>query len=127
MWTPVRWLCAIVVLMGIGMAVRVSERQSLAQTAPAQASNPVPVGVQPNATAEPGAPALATGQQPAVVDHGPDADPKKRRVAEESASLLKLANSLKSEMDKTTVDNLSISVIRRADEIEKLAHKMRSE
>jgi hypothetical protein len=29
-------------------------------------------------------------------------------------------------VDKTTADTLSLAVIRRADEIEKLAHKMRT-
>jgi hypothetical protein len=37
-----------------------------------------------------------------------------------------LANSLKAEMDKTTRDTLSVAVIRRAGEIEQLAHKMRT-
>jgi hypothetical protein len=37
-----------------------------------------------------------------------------------------LANSLKAEIDKTTKDTLSVTVVRKADEIEHLAHKMRS-
>jgi hypothetical protein len=36
--------------------------------------------------------------------------------------LLKLATELKAEVDKTTKDTLSLSVIRKADEIEKMAH-----
>ncbi len=53
-------------------------------------------------------------------------DPRQKQIAEESADLLKLASSLKAEVDKTTVDTLSVAVIRHAGEIEKLAHKMRS-
>jgi hypothetical protein len=53
-------------------------------------------------------------------------DPRQKQIAEESADLLKLASSLKAEVDKTTVDTLSVAVIRQASEIEKLAHKMRS-
>ena len=43
------------------------------------------------------------------------------------ADLLKMANSLKSEVDKTTMDVLSVAVVREADEIEQLARKMKGE
>jgi hypothetical protein len=47
---------------------------------------------------------------------------RKKQIAEDSAKLLKLATELKTEVDKTTKDTLSLTVIRKADEIEKLAH-----
>jgi hypothetical protein len=47
---------------------------------------------------------------------------RKKQLADDSAHLLKLANELKTEVDKTDKDTLSISVIRKADEIERLAH-----
>ena len=47
---------------------------------------------------------------------------RKKQIAEDSAKLLKLATELKAEVDKTTKDTLSLTVIRKADEIEKLAH-----
>ncbi len=47
-------------------------------------------------------------------------------ILDETANLLKLANTLKAEVDKTTQDTLSLAVIREAGEIEKLAHKMRT-
>jgi len=50
---------------------------------------------------------------------------RKRQLAEESAKLLKLATDLKVEVDKTSKDTLSINVIRKADEIEKLAHDVK--
>lgn len=50
---------------------------------------------------------------------------RKRQIAEDSARLLKLATDLKAEVDKTTKDMLSITVIRKADEIERLAHNMK--
>jgi hypothetical protein len=53
-------------------------------------------------------------------------DERKKQIADESANLLSLANSLKAEMDKTTKDMLSVTVVRKADEIERLAHKMRT-
>jgi hypothetical protein len=50
---------------------------------------------------------------------------RKRQIAEESAKLLRLATDLKSEVDKTSKDTLSINVIRKAEEIEKLAHDVK--
>ena len=50
---------------------------------------------------------------------------RKRQLADESAKLLKLATDLKVEVDKTSKDTLSINVIRKADEIEKLAHDVK--
>jgi hypothetical protein len=50
---------------------------------------------------------------------------RKKQLAEDSARLLKLATDLKAEVDKTTKDMLSLTVIRKADEIERLAHNMK--
>src|SRR5271157_872647 len=50
---------------------------------------------------------------------------RKKLIAEDSARLLKLATDLKAEVDKTTKDTLSLNVIRRADEIERLAHNVK--
>jgi hypothetical protein len=50
---------------------------------------------------------------------------RRKQIADDSARLLKLATDLKSEVDKTTKDTLSIHVIRKADEIEKLAHDVK--
>jgi hypothetical protein len=50
---------------------------------------------------------------------------RKKQIADESARLLKLATDLKAEVDKTTKDTLSITVVRKADEIEKLAHSVK--
>jgi len=47
---------------------------------------------------------------------------RRKQISDDSARLLKLATDLKTEVDKTTKDTLSLSVIRKADEIEKLAH-----
>lgn len=47
---------------------------------------------------------------------------RKKQIAEDSALLLKLATELKTEVDKTNKDTLSLNVIRKADAIERLAH-----
>jgi hypothetical protein len=50
---------------------------------------------------------------------------RKRQITDDSARLLKLANDLKAEVNKTSKDTLSLGVIRKADEIEKLAHTVK--
>jgi predicted lipoprotein len=50
----------------------------------------------------------------------------KQEVASECADLLKMATDLKTEVDKTTKDTLSLTVVRKAGEIEQLAHKVRT-
>jgi hypothetical protein len=50
---------------------------------------------------------------------------RKKQIAEDSAMLLKLATDLKAEVDKTGKDTLSLNVIRKADEIERLAHNVK--
>ncbi len=50
---------------------------------------------------------------------------RKRQIAEDSTKLLKLAADLKAEVDKTSKDTLSLNVIRKADEIERLAHDVK--
>lgn len=50
---------------------------------------------------------------------------RKKQIGSDSARLLKLATELKSEVDKTTKDTLSLNVIRKADEIERLAHDVK--
>lgn len=47
---------------------------------------------------------------------------RKKQLSDDSAKLLTLAMALKAEVDKTNKDMLSMNVIRKADEIEKLAH-----
>ncbi len=50
---------------------------------------------------------------------------RKRQINDDSARLLKLAGDLKVEVDKTSKDTLSLGVIRKADEIEKLARDVK--
>ena len=54
-------------------------------------------------------------------------DEKQKAIFDSSVNLLKLASMLKAEVDKTTADQLSVPVVRKAGEIEQLAHKMRTQ
>ncbi|MEI9980563.1 MAG: hypothetical protein WDN23_16530 [Edaphobacter sp.] len=53
-----------------------------------------------------------------------NADRQKRLVAD-TDKLLALATDLKQQVDKSTKDTLSVDVIKKADEIEKLAHSVK--
>jgi hypothetical protein len=66
----------------------------------------------------------------------PTLTPKQRRevmksnfekVKNDAAELASLANELRDELDKTSVDVLSMDVIHKAEKIEKLARKIREE
>lgn len=50
---------------------------------------------------------------------------QKREMNDDGMRLLKLATDLKAEVDKSSKDTLSVGVIRKADEIEKLAKSVR--
>jgi len=86
-----------------------------AQTVPAQPE-------QNAASPQPEAAQLA-----ALPPRPPDSSDPRKLVDWECADLLKLANDLKVAVDKTTKDELSLSVVRKASEIEQMAHKLRDD
>lgn len=89
-------------------------------------------GQQANGSTQPpapGRPAAAPATPPGPQGGSPNVDAeeaqRKKQIADDSARLLALATDLKVEVDKTTKDTLSLAVIRKADEIEKLAHQVK--
>jgi hypothetical protein len=86
------------------------------QPAPGSAAQP-PVAQAP-ATAE----ATADTSKPTTPQ-----TPQQKQLADDTAKLLTLANELKAELDKSSKDTLSLSVIKKAEQVEKLAHKVRDE
>jgi len=92
-------------------------------------------GLQQNASLNPPSEqSSAPGSNPANGANDPQTSTKsldaanaerKKLVADESARLLKLATDLKAEVDKTTKYTLSLNVIRKADEIERMARDVR--
>lgn len=134
--TGTLWFCAfaglLVVAMATGSGVRIIFAQSAqpssgdqAQTNQEQVTPATADASTANLSGGTGAQAPSQVQQDNSDSHEVVTDPKKKQIAEDSANLLKLANGLKAEVDKTTVDTVSVNAIRQADEIEKLAHKMR--
>ncbi|HEV2325575.1 MAG TPA: hypothetical protein VGS10_16615 [Terracidiphilus sp.] len=71
-----------------------------------------------NSTAPAGAPETAAKDAPAVPLTG---------VAAQCANLLKMATNLKTDVDKTNQDVLSVAVVRDAGQIEEMAKKMRTQ
>jgi hypothetical protein len=65
-------------------------------------------------------------EAPAAQQNAPASNAEaKKQVADESARLLKLATDLNAEVSKTTQDTLSLAVIRKAAELERLAHDVK--
>jgi hypothetical protein len=52
---------------------------------------------------------------------------RQKRLVADTDKLLTLATDLKEQVDKSTKDTLSVDVIKKADEIEKLAHNMKDQ
>jgi type VI protein secretion system component VasF len=50
---------------------------------------------------------------------------RQKKLVEDTTKLLALANELKVAVDKSNKDTLSLDVVRKADEIEKLAHSVK--
>ena len=50
---------------------------------------------------------------------------RQKKIIADTGRLLELATQLKTEVDKSTKDTLSMDVIKKADEIEKLAHSVK--
>lgn len=110
------WFCvsacfALVIAAGLGLL------RGHAQSSQSQNPTPVPIAANtvPAVTGKPDEPATANASQ----------DPQKQEIASECADLLKMATALKTEVDKTTKDTLSVTVVRKAGQIEQLAHKVR--
>ena len=111
------WICSLAGLLAIAMALPLELR-----SVHAQISSPQAAAQQDSAS-----PAQDTGTQarPLETPDSAPTDPRQKKIADDTANLLALANRLKAEVDQTTVDTLSIGAVRDVQEIQRLAHKMR--
>jgi hypothetical protein len=119
------WLGVLTGLIGIAIVPIVGQGK-LQQGPPSPPPNPP--GVTPHQIyPTPDAKGMTDGdpEQAQQANYEAENAERKRRIADESAKLLKLATELKAEVDKTTKDTLSLNVVRKADEIEKLAHSVK--
>ena len=110
-------ICAIILLAAGAVCIAQNDHPASAQKekpgAPATAS--ADAARQTTNPAEPAKEQRAAGGE----------NERKKQIADESTQLLSMALALKAEVDKTNKDTLSINVIRKADEIEKLARTVK--
>jgi hypothetical protein len=132
------WICSLAGLFLVALSAGAGGRAPQGQTE--EPTTAVPS--QEPATAVPSPPSAMSKPKPAPKPEAqqpesatavrPEAAPlaplddSQKAVADASANLLELANSLKREVDKTSADTLSVAVVRKAAEIEQLARKMRT-
>jgi type VI protein secretion system component VasF len=93
-----------------------------AQSPQEQAPSPLEKSTSTQASAQ----AQQDRQQAESVPDDQNKQGGRQDVARACADLLKMATDLKTEVDKTTKDTLSLTVVRKAGEIEQLAHKVRT-
>jgi len=123
--TKAAGLCLLAGLFAIALVALPGMRVALAQSSSQQATSLQDLTAptqDPSAQAHLVEPAAKLVPLPPP----PPTDPQQKQIYDETANLLKLANTLKAEVDKAGADTLSLTVIRRADDIEKLAHSMRA-
>jgi len=90
------------------------------------APTPAPPAFQPAPRSPAAQPAMPAPEMPIhIADAG--GDQARQQINNQCADLLKLTNELKAEVDKTTKDVLSVTVVRKANDIEMLAHQVRDE
>ncbi|MGO8932870.1 MAG: hypothetical protein ACLQDA_04100 [Terracidiphilus sp.] len=90
----------------------------------AQESFPLPAIDPPGAKASSPAAPARPASQPAQPQAGAG-DASAADVAKQCADLLKMATDLKAAVDKSSAGTLSVTVVRKAGEIEQFAHKVR--
>jgi hypothetical protein len=111
------WIASVALAAGVGML-----------RTDAQEAFPLPAIDPPGANAgPPGAKAGSTEAQPVKPQAGPTAEDASRpEVVKQCADLLKMAAELKTAVDRSSAGTLSVTVVRKAGEIEQLAHKVRA-
>lgn len=101
------------------MSVLTGAGQTAQQGAPVL--NQGRTGLQPPGPGEPPSP---MGPNASKLEHMRE-DERHKRLESDMAKLLELTNQLKEEVDKASKDELSLDVVRKAAEIEKLAHDVK--
>jgi hypothetical protein len=132
------WLCGIAGVATLIVAAGAGMLSGHAQSSPAQSfialpqtSSTIPAvpserpPVVALAQANPPAQESATAVRVSSSGNVTPAGGQKNEVSSEAAQLLNMATALKAAVDKTTKDTLSVTVVRKANEIEQLAHKVR--
>lgn len=99
--------------------VRAGARQVVQSSAP-----PGSMGRSPTPGSNPNEPNPLAGSTALKMEHMREDDRRKRMLAD-TAKLVALSTELNAEVEKTPKDELSVDVVRKAAEIEKLAHDVK--
>lgn len=121
-WSRARRLCVLAGAAAAALAASAGLLNSHAQSSPSQAA----ISGQASPQAGPGGQTSNAGQLKQQETPETAMRSQQQQVADEAASLLKMATDLKAAVDKTTKDTLSVGVVRKAGAIEQLAHKVRT-
>jgi hypothetical protein len=113
---PWRRICAGMVFAAAFACVAQDGHPAAAVTGQTNATPQAPANPSNDAKPQTGSPKDAKLQKVSQAENE-----RRRQISDESTQLLALAVALKAEVDKTTKDTLSLSVIRKADEIERMA------
>jgi len=120
-------LCVVALAAGAGLGAGTGEMKAQKNMDPLQQKNP---------TTQPGG-SLPSDDIPSIPDSPVSAamkeervrainDDRHKRLEDDVARLQSLTSELKADVDKSNKDELSLDVIRKAAEIEKLAHDVQS-
>jgi type VI protein secretion system component VasF len=109
---------ALVVAMGVGL-IKTHAQEAF----PLPAINPPGAKAPPESQAASTTPAAGQPDKPQAAPTA--ADVQKQEISNQCADLLQMATDLKKAVDKSSADTLSVSVVRKASDIEQLAHKVR--
>lgn len=118
----------LMLVAGAGLAPDGSLMRAQQQNIPGLPGKPTP-GVPQPGVAEPDDGPVIDGPMRAHIDEQRKKainDDRHKRLEDDADKLLALSNELKTDVDKTDKDELSMDVIRKAGEIEKLAHDVQS-
>jgi hypothetical protein len=99
---------------------------ALTATGSAQQAQPSPAPVQASGNNQ----ALLEAKEKTTDDQHAPASPvseRQKKLQADTDKLLALATDLKKQVDKTNKDILSVDVVKKAEEIEKLAHSMKTD
>ena len=132
LWYGALWFGATAVLAAAALIPalgqdppRADANASAAPVAAGEAAAAISAAAASAAATKPERPLKPQARDASVAPAKSAADPP-TGIAGQCANLLKLATTLKAEVDKTTKDVLSVTVVRDAGRIQQLAHKMRN-
>lgn len=111
--------------VALGQATQSLGTPAQQSSGPARASNDAAASSKTDATTV-GKPGETDANAPAAAGAQQGTD-KQKKLAADTDKLLAMATDLKQQVDKTNKDVLSVDVIKKAEEIEKLARSLKQE